>query len=355
MGKSNAVIRMHIGKVEYFADLFNYYLFSGLAIIKAEDLVPIDGESDVMVGDADGKEQEVHRYRDITMRWKYGAKLTILACENQEKIHYAMPVRAMLYDSLSYVDQIKRLGNKLKDKKLTPEEFLSKFQKDDKLMPVITIIFYYGLKRWDASKDLYEMLDVNDYLKESETFKKYVSNYSINLIDAGHMENLENLHTDLQVLLGMLQYRSNTEKFKDYVKAHGEYFSSVDKDTYDVIVELLHSKSKLKKALKEVNVEDGEECINVCKAIDGIYEEGYNKAKEEMMQLVAEAEEEKRKAEEEKRKAEEEKRKAEEEKRKAEEEARKSLMAAAKRMLETMDKETVAELLGLEMVLLAID
>ena len=32
------------------------------------------------------------------------------------------------------------------------------------------------------------------------------------LIDAGHMEHLENLQTDLQLVLGMVQWRGNTEK-----------------------------------------------------------------------------------------------------------------------------------------------
>lgn len=40
------------------------------------------------------------------MRWKSKAELAILAVENQERIHYAMPVRTMIYDGLSYAGQI---------------------------------------------------------------------------------------------------------------------------------------------------------------------------------------------------------------------------------------------------------
>ena len=143
MGKSNAAIRTYIGRAERFADLFNYYLFCGAAVIKAEDLETADGESDILVENKAGSEKLVQRYRDITMRWKYGAQLTILACENQERVHYAMPVRTMLYDSLSYTEQIKRMGSVMQEQKLSPEEFLSKFRKDDKLTPVITLILYY--------------------------------------------------------------------------------------------------------------------------------------------------------------------------------------------------------------------
>lgn len=330
MGKSNAAIRTYIGKVERFADLFNYYLFAGVAIIKAEDLEPTDGESDIIVENKDGKGKEVQRYRDITMRWKNGADLTILACENQERVHYAMPVRTMLYDSLSYADQIKRIGENLKEKKLLPEEFLSKFQKDDKLIPVITIIFYYGLEEWDASTDLYGMLEVNDYLKESDVFQNFVPNYKINLIDVEHMKNLEKLQTDLQIVLGMLQYRGNTEKLKGYVEEYREYFGSVDKDTYNAIAELLQSKSKLKNALKPIRTKNGEERVDVCKAIDGIYDNGVNAGKKMMRDKLKEAEY-----------------KAKEAEYKAKE-AEDKMRKAANRLLNKMEVSEVAEVLGVE-------
>ena len=71
------------------------------------------------------------------MRWKKGAYLVLLACENQEKVHYAMTVRNMLYDSLSYVGQIQQKWNmnqskkeKSRDvKKMSGAEYLSKYRK----------------------------------------------------------------------------------------------------------------------------------------------------------------------------------------------------------------------------------
>lgn len=48
---------------------------------------------DLILRDKDGKAEELHRYRDVIMRWKGKMDLVILACENQEKVHYAMPVR----------------------------------------------------------------------------------------------------------------------------------------------------------------------------------------------------------------------------------------------------------------------
>lgn len=218
MGKSNAAMKEYVGRKERFADLFNYFLFQGELIIRPEDLETVDGESDIIIDDAKGKEQEIHRYRDITMRWKYGCDFTILACENQQKVHYAMPVRNMLYDSLSYIEQIKALWKEKKDEKVTLEEYLSQFHKSDRLFPVITIVLYYGLDEWDASRDLYGLFKIHEKYQNNKTFQQYVSNYKINLVDVGKLNSVENFRTDLQIVFGMLQYRSNTEKLLDYVK-----------------------------------------------------------------------------------------------------------------------------------------
>lgn len=286
MGKSNAAMKEYVGRKERFADLFNYFLFQGDLVIKSEDLELVDGESDIIIDDVEGKEQEIHRYRDITMRWKYGCDFTILACENQQKIHYAMPVRNMLYDSLSYVEQIKALWKDKKNDKVTPEEYLSKFCKEDRLVPVITIVMYYGLEEWDASQDLYGMFQLNERLQNNQTFQQYISNYRINLVDVGNLEDIEKFRTDLQIVFGMLHYRGNTEKLIGYVNRNKEFFSCMDKDTFRAIREFLHSENKLKKIL--VNVENkGEERVDMCKALDDLYkmgeEKGYERGKKDII------------------------------------------------------------------------
>ena len=56
-----------------------------------------------------------------------------------------MAVKNMLYDALQYAKQVEeakksyRDKNKTADIKLSSEEFLSGFRKQDKLMPVITL------------------------------------------------------------------------------------------------------------------------------------------------------------------------------------------------------------------------
>ena len=69
----------------------------------------------------------------------------------------------------------------------------------------------------------------------------------------------------------MLKYRSQKEQMMNFVKKHENYFGSVDRETYQAFAELLHSKRLLKKVIPESK---GEETVNMCKALEELYEAG---------------------------------------------------------------------------------
>ena len=270
MGQSNAAVRQWMGNPKRFADLFNATIFDGEQVIQPEELEPVDGEEDILLIDKNGKKQEVHRYRDIVMKWKKEAVLILLACENQAKVHYAMSVRNMLYDSLSYVGQIQRMWTKNVEK-MSTAEFLSKFRKDDRLIPVLTLVFYYDVDQWDGSKDLYGMLQWSEDEKKNAVLKEYVPNYRINLIDAGNLEHLERFKSDLQEVLGMIQCRGDKESLLKYINDRKEYFQNVDEETYYVIREFLHSERMLKGNIEK---SQGKGTVDMCKALEDLYNEG---------------------------------------------------------------------------------
>lgn len=263
MAKKAAAVKQWIGNRRRFANLFNAKIFDGVQIIKPEDLEPIEGETHILIQTKEGKKQEIHRYRDVTMRWKGQMDLMILACENQDKIHYAMPVRTMIYDGLSYVQQLKLMWD-LHDEKTTGDEFLSKFCKDDKICPVVTLVFYFGEQEWDASLDLYGMFDIEEILRANDNLKKYIPNYTINLIDAERLENLAVFQKDLQVIFGLLKCRKDKQKLKRYVEENKEFFKNVDVDTGMVIGAFMNSNSIINEIKKQKEGED----IDMCKAME---------------------------------------------------------------------------------------
>ena len=108
---------------------------------------------------------------------------------------------------------------------------------------------------------------------EAEIFnllRTYLPNYRINLIDAGNMENINRFHTDLQQIFGVLQYRGKKEELRSYMLENRDYFGQVDVETYHALQSFLHSE----KILKEVEVSQGKERIDMCQALEDIYADG---------------------------------------------------------------------------------
>lgn len=273
MGRGNVAVKQWISDKKRFADLFNGVVFQGKQIVLPEELEAMEGETDILISDKQRREKSVQRYRDVVMRWKQGVQLAVLACENQEQVHYAMAVRNMLYDSLTYAEQVKlvRKANEEAGVKLTGAEFLSGFRKEDKIYPVITLVFYYDLKKWDGSLDLYGMFHFEDWEKEKELFKSYVPNYRINLVDAGNIEDVKRFQTDLQEIFGVLRYRGQQEKLQKYMQEHEEYFRNMDLESYQAVREFLHSEKLLKDYIVDY---DEKECIDMCKALEDLYNSG---------------------------------------------------------------------------------
>ena len=281
MGKGNAAVREWMSNPVRFSDLYNGIVFRGKQVVLPEELESAEGETDILLEDKEQKVQEIHRYRDIVMRWKKGALLVLLACENQEKVHYAMAVRNMLYDSLSYVGQIQQLWKereKEEKQKMTAPEFLSKWKKDDRLVPVITLVFYYDTEQWDGSTDLHGMLQWGEGEENQKLLREYVPNYRINLVDAGNQEHLERFQSDLQEILGMLKCRGNKKELLDYMNKRESYFRNVDEETYQVMREFLHSEKMLKENVERI---EGKETVDMCKALDELYNDGIELGREQ--------------------------------------------------------------------------
>ena len=163
---------------EVFADVFNSYLFKE-NVINASELQPANTAYADTVKTAKGVEK-IGKYRDNIRRTALGAQFVILGIEDQNKIHYSMPIRNMLYDALGYSAECKSLGATQDTNDWTIDEFLSKLSKGTMLTPIVTVVFYTGENVWDGPRSLYEMLNIDERLT------KYIPDYPIHIIDLGH-------------------------------------------------------------------------------------------------------------------------------------------------------------------------
>jgi hypothetical protein len=228
MGVIDAEGKKYFSNNKIFADAFNYLIYDGEQVIQADKLREIDtAEQAIPYGN--GTKAPTQKYRDILKLWNVmtddKAVYVVLGVELQDKVHYGMPVKNGLYDFLGYSKQIEEIkhsfGRKKKSKsgggfvaeeetlkiKLTSEEFLSGLRKNDKLMPIITVVFYLGDKPWDGPKSLHDMLNIHD-----DFLRKYVPDYRINLISPLDMDDEEfaKFKTDLGFAMNIIKHQSDS-------------------------------------------------------------------------------------------------------------------------------------------------
>ena len=145
---------------------------------------------------------------------------------------------------------------------------LSRFRKKDRLIPIISLVFYYGSEPWDGPVDLYDMFQLEGTKEEKEILEKYLPNYKINLVDAERLEDVEKFSDDLQVILTMLRYRDSKEELTDYINENKKFFQNVDYETSQAMKAFLNMKQIPGEA------EHKEEMIDMCKAIQEMYDDG---------------------------------------------------------------------------------
>ena len=150
----------------------------------------------------------VQRILDVVRKTAYGIDFIIWSLENQEKIHYAMPLRHMVADSLIYLKEYNEIAaqNRKDGHYDTSDEFLSGLRKGDRLHPVISLCIYYGKEDWDGPFNLVDMLVMPEYLKP------LISDYKMNLIQVRKSENFCFENQDISNLFELIRSIYN----KDY-------------------------------------------------------------------------------------------------------------------------------------------
>ena len=193
MPKPNEALRDFFQSNKVFAALFNGYFFHGENVISATALEPADTAYAVTVQNTNGKKQKINKYRDIVRKTEFGT-LVILGIEDQNKVHYAMPIRKMLYDVLGYSTEVSEKAKQQDSSEWTIEERLSNVSKGTNVTPIITVVFYTGETPWDGPTSLYDMMDIDDRICTC------VPDYPLYVIDIGHDKKLSFADQDLQDL-----------------------------------------------------------------------------------------------------------------------------------------------------------
>lgn len=161
-----------------FADLFNAVLFQGKEVLKPEDLEETDTDMSGIVQFKDYGESLV-RARDVVKKTASGTEYAVYGVENQGRIHYAMPLRTLLYDGLGYLKEYEEIRHRHKKEKdaMTGDEFLSGMRRTDRLHPAVSVTVYYGEEEWDGPLSLRDMM-----AEMPQELEGVFSDYRMNLV-----------------------------------------------------------------------------------------------------------------------------------------------------------------------------
>ena len=118
------------------------------------------------------------------------------------------PVKNMVYDALEYAGQVENSARSHREAKQWPStsgEYLTGFYKDDRLIPVITTVVYFGSDTWKAPRSLHEMLSIQD-----PEILSLVPDYRINLFSPAEIkdEELDKLQSNLKEVIQIYLFSS---------------------------------------------------------------------------------------------------------------------------------------------------
>ena len=243
-----------------FADMFNKFLYHGKQVINPDNLIEMDS-TEIVVPYGEGKAGvPAQKYRDVLKLMMTDGNIAycILGCEDQGAIHYAMPVKNMLYDAMQFARQVTKAAKshrQEKEHKPSSDEFLSGFYKTDRLIPVVTLVIYWGPDRWDGPLSLKEM-----YAAADDAVMQYVPDYKINLIAPEQMtdEEMKEFKTSLKEVMLYIKYSKDKNKLMEKAQEDPD-FLSMDRQAAEVINTVTNSKLKYP---------EGKEKIDMCLALE---------------------------------------------------------------------------------------
>ena len=275
----DVLLKEFFGENECFTELFNFYMFGGEKVLSSESLSDLNPDVSASIFSKEFQ-KTIKRARDVMKVSKTGECYRILGIENQKAIHYAMPLRVMLYDALTYLQEMNKITAKRKQENdfANVEEFLSGCKKEDKLHPCYTIVIYFGEKKWDGPRTLEEMMN----MEPNDLMKTYFSNYSMHLICVNELEEVSGNGGNVHQL-----FTAISETYKTGGKVLPKMLSNVRLITALITAKVTNTEKEYEKILKEA-INSRKENIDMCKAAEKAFKEEQEKGMEKGMKKATE-------------------------------------------------------------------
>ena len=189
------------------------------------------------------------------------------------------PVKNMVYDALEYAGQVENSARSHREAKQWPStsgEYLTGFYKDDRLIPIITPVVYFGSDTWNAPTSLHEMLSVQDPEILSLSL---VPDYRINLFSPAEIkdEELDKLQSNLKEVMLFIKYSKDKRKLQE-LTSQTPGFRSLELKAARVI-----------DSITGINLRftETEGRVNMCQAVQEMCDDARSEGHQEQAMLTA--------------------------------------------------------------------
>lgn len=198
---------------------------------------------------------------DIVKKEYDGVEFNILGIEIQDKVHYAMPLRTMIYDGLGYLKEYNELKGKNRyTSGMTSDEFLSGMKKDDRLHPIITIVLYYSEMPWDGPVSIKDMM-----IHMRPEIENIFTDYKMNLVQVRDSDRYKFKNKDVKMVFDITK------------SIYEENFNNIyDKYNHrNISIEVLRMISVMTDAPYLMNIADNNRRgkVNMCNALKKLQDE----------------------------------------------------------------------------------
>ena len=237
MGMADAVTKQYMKENTVFADAFNFLLYNGENVILPQTLRELDTAEVVIPFTVDDKgkkqAQAVQKYRDIlkmtTVMTDDKTAYVLFGVEAQTDIHYAMPVRNVIYDALQYGRQVTEISKRNR-------------------------------------KNSGQTMAVTD-----KGLLQHIPDYRIKLIDPAGIDSdeMDKFHTSLREVLSYIKYSKDADKLAEYIN-HNQRMEHLEVGAAQVIKEVTNTKFQIPKGMEEVNMCEAIEVLMKRRETEGI-------------------------------------------------------------------------------------
>lgn len=171
-------------------------------------------------------------------------------------------------------------------------EFLSGFSREDRLVPVITVMIYFGAEEWNGPLSLFDMLDIRD-----KRILPFLDNYRVRLIAPLQMtdEEIMKFQSNMREVLFFIKYSKDKQKLAELLEKNKARFQAIERRAMDVIQSVTNAGLKYSRRKERIDMCQAlQEMIMDARAKD---QKELQETREELQKARAEVEAERRVAE----------------------------------------------------------